>query len=132
MATSGALMMGVDPVPPMLPSDEIEKQPPCICASVSFHASAVAASGSGFTRHFQETLTVHISNDQVGGAGYNRRLLLCNIATSALDPIPTLLRGIACRAPGECSVIASVQTAMATIITFWSTMETAHSGQSFF
>src|SRR3546814_13814763 len=30
MATSGALMMGVNEVPPMPPRDEMEKQPPCI------------------------------------------------------------------------------------------------------
>ncbi|KAG0919126.1 hypothetical protein G6F32_016332 [Rhizopus arrhizus] len=32
MATSGALMIGVNEVPPMPPKDEIEKQPPCISA----------------------------------------------------------------------------------------------------
>src|SRR5690606_16993812 len=44
IATSGALMMGVNDVPPMPPSDEIEKQPPCICAGDSLPSRALAAS----------------------------------------------------------------------------------------
>ena len=44
MATSGALMMGVNEVPPIPPSDEIEKQPPCICEGESLPSRARPAS----------------------------------------------------------------------------------------
>src|SRR3546814_13616577 len=44
MATSGALMMGVNDVPPMPPSEEMEKHPPCICAGESFPSRAWRAS----------------------------------------------------------------------------------------
>jgi hypothetical protein len=63
----------------------------------------------------QASTTRHLFEDHASGAKDDRPRLI-----KALDPgkISTLLRGIASHAPGECSVIASVQTAMATIITF--------------
>ena len=42
MATSGALMIGVNAVPPMPPSELIEKQPPCMSADESFLSRALA------------------------------------------------------------------------------------------
>ena len=44
IATSGALMIGVNAVPPMPPSDEIEKQPPCMSAGPSLPSRALADS----------------------------------------------------------------------------------------
>src|SRR5574344_259755 len=44
MATSGALMMGVKCVPPMPPSELIEKHPPCISAAPSLPSRAFLAS----------------------------------------------------------------------------------------
>src|SRR3546814_12514269 len=44
IATSGALMIGVNAVPPMPPSEEIEKQPPLICAGPSLPSRALPAS----------------------------------------------------------------------------------------
>ncbi|MCY1377362.1 hypothetical protein D9M69_649310 [compost metagenome] len=44
MATSGALMIGVKYVPPRPPSDEIEKQPPCIWSGLSLPSRASLAS----------------------------------------------------------------------------------------
>src|SRR5690554_7101890 len=43
MATSGALMMGVNEVPPMPPKDEMEKHPPCICAGDNLPSRAALA-----------------------------------------------------------------------------------------
>ncbi len=42
-ATSGALMIGVNAVPPMPPRLEMDIEPPCISASVSFPSRAFAA-----------------------------------------------------------------------------------------
>ena len=44
IATSGALMIGVNAVPPMPPRLEMVKQPPCISAAESLPARALAAS----------------------------------------------------------------------------------------
>ena len=44
MATSGALMIGVNAVPPMPPRLEIVKQPPCISAADSLPARAFSLS----------------------------------------------------------------------------------------
>src|SRR5690606_14093533 len=44
MATSGALTIGVNEVPPMPPNELIEKQPPLICAGPSLPSRALAAS----------------------------------------------------------------------------------------
>ena len=44
MATSGALMIGVNPVPPMPPSDDTVKQPPCISIGFSLPLRACSAS----------------------------------------------------------------------------------------
>src|ERR1700722_7078451 len=56
IATSGALTIGVNAVPPMPPSDEIEKHPPDISAGPSLPSRALPASavGSGalWTRPF--------------------------------------------------------------------------------
>src|SRR5260363_337883 len=46
MATSGALIIGVNAVPPIPPSDEIEKQPPCMCSALSFPSRACFASSA--------------------------------------------------------------------------------------
>src|SRR3546814_9282256 len=44
IATSGALTIGVNDVPPMPPSELIEKQPPLICAGPSLPSRAFFAS----------------------------------------------------------------------------------------
>ena len=44
IATSGALMIGVKAVPPMPPSELIEKQPPCMSAGPSLPSRAFADS----------------------------------------------------------------------------------------
>ena len=44
IATSGALMIGVNAVPPMPPSELMVKQPPCICSGLSLPSRASAAS----------------------------------------------------------------------------------------
>ena len=44
IATSGALMIGVNAVPPMPPSELIEKQPPCMSAGPSLPSRAFAES----------------------------------------------------------------------------------------
>ncbi len=44
IATSGALMIGVNAVPPMPPSEEIVKVPPCISAGPSLPSRPLAAS----------------------------------------------------------------------------------------
>ena len=44
IATSGALMIGVNPVPPIPPSELMVKQPPCIWSGLSLPSRAAAAS----------------------------------------------------------------------------------------
>ncbi len=62
MATSGALMMGVKPVPPILPRLEIVNEPPCISAAVSLPARALCGKLRKLTRNFVDIAMLHIAH----------------------------------------------------------------------
>ena len=66
MATSGALMIGVKAVPPMPPSEEIEKQPPCMSAAASFLSRVTGSERGG--RISREDVQRLVKSALAGGA----------------------------------------------------------------
>ena len=60
MATSGALMIGVNAVPPMPPRLEIVKHPPCISSAVSLPRARLLAQRRQLARELEHVLAVGV------------------------------------------------------------------------